>query len=553
MNKYTEIITKQFRGCGFMTIAKYNNSGDIIYIADKDSQKVTAVETFNYSIIGIFEGHNGIIWSLDISSDDTILVTSSGDLTIGFWNTLDGTLLYKSLEVCIPKIVCIQKNSQLNLVAIACEALSKKSKSYISIYDINDIKNNIYSEKIKLIWDYSFKFTTLLWLNDEILIIGCDDGKIILKDINDIEGTNDIEHSIFHTDSIKSIIWNKMKTQILTSSLDCTSKQIDINSWEIKAIYKSTVPINYACFNHNDRKVLIGGGIEAMNIAKTSNNDLNLKIYRASDQKLMNHISSHFGPIRFIDKSPINKNFISASQDGTVKIYFIKDENDINEKLTDISEIKTFNKFGCTKYQDSDNLLLSTEINKLENLHWKPPKIKEEKNIKWIPGMPIKSNSVNNKEINNRDSNNNIDTNQNSNLFKIKSHLNNSTNVENKEENKEENNDSNLFQFKSYISSDNNNNHNNNNNYNYNRDQNINTTIRITNLPPDIDNKDLAEIFDLYGRIDEKNGIKIVYYYDTTMAFIKYMFSESTEKAIKNMNGVSLGHYIIGVELSKCK
>lgn len=524
MEEYINIDTKQFRGAGFMTVAKYNNSGEIIYIADKDSKIITAVETREYKVFGSFDGHNGVIWNLDVSSDDKILISCSGDLSICFWQTENGNKLYQFIERCIPKYICTQKKLQTNLVGIICEGLGKKSSTYISIYDLDQVFQNNFSEKTKLMWNKTSKPLVLLWLNEEILIIGCDDGKIIFKNINDADGINDKEYQI-HDGAIKSIVWNKTKTQILTGSLDCTAKQIDTSTWEVKSTYKSTVPINWACWNHNDRKVFIGGGIEAMNVAKTSNNDLNLKVYRVSDQKLMNHMSSHFGPIRYIDKSPNSKNFLTASQDGTVKIYFIKDDESTNAQPTNTQptnqEEKSnviYNNFGsCEKTK------LTNEVNKLENLSWKPkPKI--EKNNKWIPGMPIladkkSSNSTNKSSISNN--NNNFS----------KSFANDNYGINN---NDGDDFDERINQIK-------------------NEQEKKNSTIRVTNLPSDIKPRELAELFDLYGRIADRDGIKIKNYEDTTMAFIKYIYPESAEKAIANLDYTAIDNWIIRVEFARQK
>jgi len=502
-NQFININSKQYRGEGFITISKYNNYGDIIYIADKDSKIITSIETQNYTLIRIFSGHNGIVWSLDLSTNDKIMISASGDLTICFWDTQTGNKIFQSNENCIPKYVCTQKNLNTNYVGIICEALTKKTLTYISIYDLDEINKLNFLEKTRLYWVLTSKPTSLLWLNEHILIVGCNDGKIILKDINVINGTTDKEY-LFHNDSIKSIVWNKNKTEILTGSLDCTSKQINISNWEVKSTYKSSVPINWACWNNNDKKVLIGGGIEAMNVAKSSNNDLNLKIFRCSDQKLINQINSHFGPIRYIDKSPLNKNFITASQDGTVKIYFINDENTNTNITNDDNNIKkNINKFCLDK-----NKILSDEINKLENVNAKI-KIIDIKEKKWIPGMPKSSD---NKNIND-------------NFYDIKSDL--KSNLSNP----------NLYKSNS-----------NNNLY-----QTQNSTIRITNLPYYIQKKELADIFDLYGRIIEKNGIKIIKYDNTTIAFITYVNHDSAIKAIENLHRMVIEHYIIGVELAESK
>ena len=546
MEEYTNIITKQFRGNGFMTIAKYNNKGDIIYIADKESKVITAVETLSYGIIGTFNSHNGVIWSLDISSNDNYLISCSGDLSVIFWNTLNGDKIFQIYEKCIPKNVNTQKNLKTNYVSILCESLSKKSTSYINIYNLDDIENSEFKEFSKIEWAKELsKPTVLLWFNETKIIVGSESGKIYIRDIENLDY---IEEYTFHNDSIKSIVFNKTKTQILTGSLDSTSKQINLENWTVLKTYTSTVPINYACFNHNDRKVLLGGGIEAMNVAKTTNNDLNLKIYRTSDQKLTNHIPSHFGPIRYIDKAPNSKNFMTASQDGTVKIYFInetennKTDNNGNDKNEEsIIENKKYELFGYAVEIDPENLLLSEEINKMENLSWIPKKIIEKPQVKTIPGMaiPVKSNSTNNlKNINSPISK----SNSINNLKNINSPINKSNSINNLIDYK----DTELFEIKSFVSTD-----------IFNKaveeveatDDYVNTTVRVTNLPNDIQLKELWDMFDIFGRIEEK-GIKIKSYQDTTMAFIKYAFIEGAQKAIKAVDGTALNYKIIHVEMS---
>lgn len=541
MEEFSTIQTKQFRGQGFMTVCKYNNEGDIIYIGDKDSKTIVAIDTYDYNVIGTFSYHNGIVWSLDVSGDDNVLISASGDLTIGFFNAKDGTKLFQSNERCIPKFVCAQKpnhscalipatpatpathttNLKSNLVGIICEALTKKSFSYISIYDLDLINQlNDFSQPIKLIWTRQSKPITMVWNGVDELIVGCDDGKIIQRKITDLEGKEEKEYQI-HSESIKSIVWNRTNNHILTSSLDSTAKHLDpSNEFKLVAEYKSSVPINYACWNHNDRKVLLGGGIEAMNVAKTSDNDLNLKIYRTKDQKLTNHIGSHFGPIRFIDKAPNSKNFITASQDGSVKIYLVMDEdpqdNNLDKKINETKP--NFIRFGLG-LEKNDRLTDGTE--KIINLTWKPTKSdkldklnksveqkgqKGQREQKWIPGMPMPKNT-------------------NNDVFRPS------------------------YLSSDYLSSDM------NERYEQFKKQEIeqNSTIRITNLPHDICVRDLYELFDLYGRIEERGGIKIKDYGDSTMAFIKYVYPESAIKALNNMNGYPINHMIINVEMAKPK
>jgi translation initiation factor 3 subunit I len=528
MSNIVEIKTKVFRGCGFMTIAKYNNKGNIIYVGDKESKKITAIETENYSVVRTFEGHNGVIWSLDTSSDDSILISCSGDMSVIIWDTCTGNILKQLNIKNIPKFVSIQKNSNKNLLVIYCEAISKRLKSYVNIYSLNElIEESLSGEKLDILiddnlnndkgliksieWTFSSKPTVMQWINQnsEIiskLLIGCEDGTIIVKDII----TDEEKIYKFHTDSIKSIVFDKTNNKFLTSSLDKTSKQINLETFEVLKTYESTVPINYAIYNFNDRKIILAGGIEAMMIAKTGDNDLNIKFYRANDQKLINHMASHFGPVRYLEKSSNNKNFLSASQDGMLKIYMMDDEDDkpvddkpvddkpVEEPIDEVNNEQIKKDIEFDKYDDNYNLEdnkrlykvnLTNEINRLEYVNIKVNKVKKEEiTKKIIVGMP---------------------------------------------------------EYKSYIESK-----------NIKRDEfekekiiEKSSTIKINNLPNDVRAKELLDIYEFFGRITER-GINIKNYKENTIAFIKYTTNESALKAIDATNCKKFGYCVLSVELA---
>jgi translation initiation factor 3 subunit I len=515
MSQYTDIDTKQYRGCGFMTISKYNNKGDLIYIGDKESKEITVIETTNYNVIGTFNYHNGVIWSLDISSDDNILISCSGDFSIVFSNAKNGQLIYNISYKKIPKFITTQKNLETNLVAILSDPIGKNSNSSILIYDLNKTNNENFNFEIDYEWTFDNKPNVLLWLDETKLIVGTNEGFIIIIDIYNKEFYKEYK---FHDDVIKSIVFNKTKTEILTSSLDCTAKQIILESMTLNKTYTSIVPINYAQFNHNDRKVFVGGGNEAMLVSKLSNNDLHFKIFRTTDQKLMNHIPSHFGPIRYIDKSPNSKNFISASQDGTIRIYFLKEDNQDNQS-EETNDIKTFGSVS-----DINEVTLLDETLKIQNLTWKASK------------NPEKNKNI---HLNNPQKNNN--------LFQF-------SNIKRESKKKEINQipdkDDKTFKINNYLSEDKLSTLRDNNTKKNNDEKQENSTIRITNLPKDIQLKELYDIFETFGRIED-NGIFIKYYNNETMAFVRYLYRESADKAINMMNKSCYNFLILTVEIAK--
>ena len=77
---------KQFRGQGFMTVSKFAPSGNLLFIADKDSKYVSLISTSTNQLVGTYNGHNGVIWHLDISSDSNYMITCSGDMYCIIWD-----------------------------------------------------------------------------------------------------------------------------------------------------------------------------------------------------------------------------------------------------------------------------------------------------------------------------------------------------------------------------------------------------------------------------------------------------------------------------------
>ena len=65
----------------------------------------------------------------------------------------------------------------------------------------------------------------------------------------------------------------------------------------------------------------------------------------------------------------------------------------------------------------------------------------------------------------------------------------------------------------------------------------------------DVTLKELYEIFETFGRIEEK-GINIKTYDDNTMAFVNYAYRESAEKAIKTMDKACFNFLVLNVEFA---
>ena len=97
-----------------LSLTKYNKSGNLLFIADKDSKTITVIDTNTKIILGNYTGHNGVIWYLDICDDSKTMISLSGDMSIIKWN-LTNTSYKKMIVKSIPKYINIFKNFYVRL------------------------------------------------------------------------------------------------------------------------------------------------------------------------------------------------------------------------------------------------------------------------------------------------------------------------------------------------------------------------------------------------------------------------------------------------------
>ncbi|KAL0383701.1 UNVERIFIED_CONTAM: Eukaryotic translation initiation factor 3 subunit I [Sesamum calycinum] len=76
-----------------LTFLKYSRDGDLLFSCAKDHNP-TVWFADNGERLGTYRGHNGAVWSCDISRDSVRLITGSADQTAKIWDVKTGTPLY---------------------------------------------------------------------------------------------------------------------------------------------------------------------------------------------------------------------------------------------------------------------------------------------------------------------------------------------------------------------------------------------------------------------------------------------------------------------------
>jgi len=352
------ITTKKvnvYRGNGFMTISKYNKSGNLLFIADKDSKTITVIDTNSKIILGNYIGHNGVIWYLDISDDSKTMISLSGDMSIIKWNLI--TASNKKIMVkSIPKYINIFEN----IYVVSFDPISKKSVSSFQLFNL---------ETDELLYNYDEennqkKITTINFLDVNKLFITYDNG---FYGVFNIDSKSFTKLEKLHENSIKSVSFNKDRTKLITSSIDCTCKIINLLDYNCEIFIENIVPCNYAVFSPIKNYVIVGGGIDAMLVSQKSNNDFTTRFYSAKTGKFISNIGGHFGPIRYISFHPNGKCFTTASQDGIVRLNYIEDDTPSNttETLKFINDINTPLEYEENKQEIKQNIKEEKKESKL--------------------------------------------------------------------------------------------------------------------------------------------------------------------------------------------
>jgi len=493
--------TCTYRGNGFISVIKYNYNGDLLFLGDKDSNLITVIDTVNKSIIGNYEGHNGVIWCLDACKND-LLVSGSGDMYVIFWNLKTGEQIRKVKYKGIPKNVAISNNGEYLLISI--DTISKRFPNVLYLYSLSDNTERVLMEP-------ESKITSINWLNAQEVLLSYDDGNIDFITITDNTFTS--SKYKLHETTIKSIAFNSDRTKIVSASIDKTSKIFNLEKREVELTIGSTVPLNSACFSPIRNVVMIGGGLDGLSVAFSLHNDTNIKFCSLKKGTHVGEISTHFGPVKNIIFNPNKTNFASAGQDGYVKLYSINNdyighmELPIVEPSQDIANIKIRN--VC------NNQLINESIKYVEYNFNAPKKnaIVEEKTVgtykvptytpmsKIVP-TPVQESAPAPESA--------------------------------PEPAPESRSGPALYSIKNAVEK-----------YGSNT---VEGGIKISNLPNTISRYDLEEIFDIYGRIKER-GITIKNYNDDTVAYINYEDIESAKKAVSVMNGSRYEYMIISVEL----
>ncbi|CEQ42045.1 SPOSA6832_03822 [Sporobolomyces salmonicolor] len=116
-----------------LTQIKYNAEGDLLFSCSKD-HVINAWHSHNGERLGTYDGHNGTVWTVDVDSTSTYLVSGSADNAMKLWNVRTGQCLYTwEFPTAVKRVAWSEDDSRVL-------AVTEKRMGYpggVSVFAIN--------------------------------------------------------------------------------------------------------------------------------------------------------------------------------------------------------------------------------------------------------------------------------------------------------------------------------------------------------------------------------------------------------------------------------
>ncbi|KFD50597.1 hypothetical protein M514_08546 [Trichuris suis] len=302
-----------------ITKVKYNREGDLLFSCSKDS---TPIAWFPDSgeILGFYKGHNGVVWSIDVSWDSKLLVTGGGDNRCFLWNVEDGKILQQLDSPTGVRTVGISFSG--NLFFVGNDSGTSNSAT-LKIFDIRDRLTGVglAQGKPALCYDMETKMSCGLWARyDDIIVTGSDKGDVVMFDLRMESGPSQSVKE--HKREVMDLCMTKDQAFIASASKDCSAKLFDARSLTVLKTYKAEKPVNSVAISPIRDHVVLGGGLEAMSVTTTDTRQgqFEAKFYHMIFEDEFARLPGHFGPINSMAFHPSGCILATGGEDGNIRI-----------------------------------------------------------------------------------------------------------------------------------------------------------------------------------------------------------------------------------------
>mmetsp|Transcript_2724 Transcript_2724/g.6114 ORF Transcript_2724/g.6114 Transcript_2724/m.6114 type:complete len:323 (-) Transcript_2724:8-976(-) len=300
-----------------LTFVKYNSDGDLLFSMAKDHNP-TIWRADDGTRLGVYKGHNGAVFTCDVTHDSARLVTGSADQTVRLWDVRTGEELHRWSYREPARSVDFGEGEKL-LAATTDPFMGEPSK--ILVYRLDDDPAKLDSEPVMSLTGPEGRITRAVWgpLNNTIVSVG-EDGMLRKWDAE----TGKVLHETqAHEKSIVCLQPSYDGTCFITGSHDKTAKLFDFYSLEELKTYTHEKPVLSAFVSPLLDHVVLAGGQDASQVTLTSSKAGGFEskiVHKVYNTEVIGTVRGHFGPVNAIAYSPDGRSFVTGGEDGYVRL-----------------------------------------------------------------------------------------------------------------------------------------------------------------------------------------------------------------------------------------
>lgn len=271
--------------------------------------------------LGTYNGHQGAIWTVDVSPNTVLLATGSADNTVRLWNVKTGECIKVwDFPTAVKRVEFTPDGSRLL-------AVTEKRMGFlgtIAVLDINyeDLEAQAEEPSLRITCTES-KATVAGWSYlAKYIIAGHEDGSVSQYDSKTGEQLENVQAHEFDN-LISDIQFSADRTYFITASKDKSAKLISSRNLAILKTYVADTPLNSAAITPKKEYVILGGGQAAMDVTTTSarQGKFEARFYHKVFEDEIGRVRGHFGPLNTVAVHPNGTAYASGGEDGYVRVH----------------------------------------------------------------------------------------------------------------------------------------------------------------------------------------------------------------------------------------
>uniref|UniRef100_A0A0G4G3R4 Eukaryotic translation initiation factor 3 subunit I n=1 Tax=Chromera velia CCMP2878 TaxID=1169474 RepID=A0A0G4G3R4_9ALVE len=327
-----------------LTFVLFNEDGDLLFTAGKD-KGICLYYSKTGEMIGSYEGHNGVVWSLDITKDSKYLVSASADMKVFFWDVTSGeTVVEHDMGGPVKFVELCRNPLKQDRILVAQDNFGQRSQKAISIWKV-DIQGGKMENELTFS-DYPSKAVEVHWGPfDETIVSAHEDGFIRMWDAQ--TGESKWEQQA-HNGPVTNMTFNKDRCIMLTTGADAMAYLWDVVHKKLLKSYKADRPLNAGVISplavtsdmqEGEEKgegsryppryhILLGGGQKAEDVTTShaQSGKFDALLYHLVFSELLGSIKGGFSPINTLAFIPDGSGFASGAEEGYVRVHHFDDD-----------------------------------------------------------------------------------------------------------------------------------------------------------------------------------------------------------------------------------